>query len=370
MKQLPRLLMFAAAIALIALFAFPMWSITLIAPQYPDGVTMHIWINKLGGNEPAVLQNINILNHYVGMKYIEPESIPELRYFPYIIMAMIGLGLLFAWLNKRWLFLTWTVLLVLLAVAGLYDFYLWEYDYGHSLSDTAPIKIPGASFQPPLFGTKQIISFTAISLPHIAAYFAGASIFLSALAWWLFPGRSGKKAGQLDETVKETETLDTKSSTKVTKMTAGIMAFLMLMMMSCQPSPKAISYGSDNCTFCKMTVVDAQHAAEVVTDKGKVYMFDAIECMVNYIDQNREKEYAFYLVNDFQSPKALIDAQASFYLISKAIPSPMGAFLSAFETEEEALKMKSEKGGTVYDWKGLKDQLKTAGNVRMSENMN
>ena len=118
MKNLPRLLMLAAAVLLAALFVFPMWSITLIAPQYPHGVTMHIWINKLGGDEPAVLQNINILNHYVGMKYIEPESIPELKYFPYVIMTMMGLGLIFAWLNKRWMFLAWTVLLIVLAAAG------------------------------------------------------------------------------------------------------------------------------------------------------------------------------------------------------------------------------------------------------------
>jgi hypothetical protein len=67
----------------------------------------------------------------------------------------------------------------------MYDFYLWEYDYGHNLSDTAPIKIPGASFQPPLFGRKDILNFIAFSLPHIAGYFVGASIALGFSAWWL-----------------------------------------------------------------------------------------------------------------------------------------------------------------------------------------
>ena len=176
--------MVLAALSLLTLFVFPMWKIVLYAPQYPDGVEMHIYINKIGGNSPGTLQNINILNHYVGMKYIEPDSIPELKYFQYVIMAMIGLGLLMALLNHKTGYLLWTILFVIICVLGMYDFYLWEYDYGHNLSDTAPIKIPGASFQPPLFGRKVIINFTAVSLPHIAGYFVGLSMLLGASAWW------------------------------------------------------------------------------------------------------------------------------------------------------------------------------------------
>lgn len=185
MKQLPRIFMALAALLLLTLFLFPMWRITLIAPQYPDGVTMFIWINKIGGETASTIQNINILNHYVGMKYIEPDSIPELKYFPKIILGMVVLGLAAAAINRRWAFLGWGLLMVILAAAGLYDFYLWEYDYGHNLSDTAPIKIPGASFQPPLIGTKLILNFTAISLPHTAGYFAGLSIVLAFVAGWL-----------------------------------------------------------------------------------------------------------------------------------------------------------------------------------------
>lgn len=177
-------MMLLAALSLLTLFVWPMWKIVLYAPQYPTGVEMHIHINKIGGKEPGVLQNINILNHYVGMKYIEPDSIPELQYFQYIIMVMIGLGLIAAVINRGGWFLGWAVLMSLLAVAGLYDFYLWEYDYGHNLSDDAPIKIPGASFQPPLIGYKQILNFDAVSLPHVAGYFTGAGILLAYAAWW------------------------------------------------------------------------------------------------------------------------------------------------------------------------------------------
>ncbi len=185
MKNLPRILMAFAALALLTLFLFPMWRITLVAPQYPDGVTMYIYINKLGGDSPGTLQNVNILNHYVGMKKIEPESIPELKYFPYVVWGMVVLGLIGVFVNRSWYFLGWGVLMALLAAAGLYDFYLWEYDYGHNLSPTAPIKIPGASFQPPLLGTKVILNFIATSLPHVGGIFAGVSILLALAAGWL-----------------------------------------------------------------------------------------------------------------------------------------------------------------------------------------
>lgn len=185
MKRLPQLLMATGALFLLVLFVAPMWKIVLYAPQYPDGVEMHIWINKIGGTSPGTLQNVNILNHYVGMPVIEPDSIPELRYFQYIILAMVGLGLFVTLLNKGWGFWSWAILMAVLAAVGLYDFYLWEYDYGHTLSPEAPIKIPGASFQPPLIGSKVILNFVAVSLPHIGGYFAGAGIALGVLAGYL-----------------------------------------------------------------------------------------------------------------------------------------------------------------------------------------
>lgn len=185
MKLLPKILFFLAAVALLMLFVFPMWQITLIAPQYPHGVTMYIWINKITGSEPGTLQNINILNHYVGMKYIEPDSIPELKYFQYIIIFMVLLGAGLAWTGKRSLWIGWLVLLALLCAAGLYDFYLWEYDYGHNLSPTAPIKIPGMAYQPPLIGNKLLLNFLAKSWPYIGGWFIGVSFVLGGLAVWL-----------------------------------------------------------------------------------------------------------------------------------------------------------------------------------------
>ena len=182
----PRHLIFILAPALLAgLFFFPLWKITLIAPQYPDGVVLKIWIDKVGGDSPSTLQNINILNHYIGMKYIEPESIPELKYFKYIVGAMVALGLIAFFTRNKWMYLGWTLLMVLLAIAGLYDFYLWLYDYGHNLSPNAPIKVPGMVYQPPLIGNKYLLNFLAKSWPATGGLMAAGSIIIGFLSFWL-----------------------------------------------------------------------------------------------------------------------------------------------------------------------------------------
>lgn len=166
MKSLPKVLFILGSLFLLLLFTAPIWRITLEAPQYPDGVTLYIWINKLSGDSPGTLQNINILNHYIGMKYIEPDSIPELTYFPYVIIAMVVLGVALGLFAGHRFWIAWLVLLALLGALGIYDFYLWEYDYGHNLAPDAPIVIPGMAYQPPLIGSKMLLNFNAISYPH------------------------------------------------------------------------------------------------------------------------------------------------------------------------------------------------------------
>ncbi|MFQ5446765.1 MAG: hypothetical protein ACE5FF_07515 [Saprospiraceae bacterium] len=185
MKSLPKILFFLAAACLLMLFVFPLWRITLLAPQYPKGVTMYIWINQITGAEAATLQNINILNHYIGMKFIEPDAIPELQYFQYVILGMSLLGMIVAAIGKRSLWVAWLVLLFVLCAAGIYDFYLWEYDYGHNLNPEAPIKIPGMVYQPPLIGNKMLLNFLAKSWPSTGGIFVGLSFVLALVAIWL-----------------------------------------------------------------------------------------------------------------------------------------------------------------------------------------
>jgi hypothetical protein len=179
--------MIVAAILPLALFLFPLWKITLEAPQYPEPLGMYIHINDFKDANPHDIKNINIMNHYVGMKYI-PEAIPEFKIFPMGIMITSFIGLLIGFKgNYKW-FLGWFILMCLLSAAGLYDFYLWEHDYGHNLDPKAIMKFtnPDGSimgFQPPLFGSKDILNFTANSYPQLGAYFLGLGMALSFIAF-------------------------------------------------------------------------------------------------------------------------------------------------------------------------------------------
>lgn len=132
----------------------------------------------------------------------------------------------------------------------------------------------------------------------------------------------------------------------------------LLLISACSPKPQAINYGTDECDFCRMTIVDQQHAAEVVNTKGKAFKFDAIECMINYTNLKEADEFSLYLVNNYLTPGELIEATTSTFLISKNIPSPMGAYLSAFADAEKANATQTEQGGELYNWNEIKTHLK------------
>jgi copper chaperone NosL len=183
-----RILMIVGALLLLALFVWPMWRITLEAPQYPDSIGMYIYIDRLEGVQENDIKNINIMNHYVGMKEI-PESIPEFAFFPKVVWTMAILGVLAGIIGRRKLYLAWFVLMCVLGSIGLYDFYLWEYDYGHNLKENAAIKFTDEkgnpmAYQPPLIGSKTILNFKAISTPQVGAYLMFAGMAMSVLAFY------------------------------------------------------------------------------------------------------------------------------------------------------------------------------------------
>lgn len=131
----------------------------------------------------------------------------------------------------------------------------------------------------------------------------------------------------------------------------------MLYATSCSVESEKINYGKESCHFCKMTIVDNQHAAEAVTSKGKVFKYDAIECMINDLKQKTDVEFSLLLANDYSSPGGLIDAKTATFLISKEIKSPMGAFLSAFDKQEEAQKVANEHKGSLYNWEEIQKEI-------------
>lgn len=193
MKLTSRILIVTAALALSATYFMPLWTISLDAPQYPEGLGIEIWINQLQGQNPNDLNKINNLNHYIGMKRINPESIRELKIMPWVMRSLLLLGLAVGILGKRRLLLFWLGLFMLVAVVGFVDYYLWGYDYGHNLdTEHAIIKVPGMNYQPPLIGSKKLLNFEATSLPGSGGLIAIGSFWLG-LAIWFFEFRRQKK---------------------------------------------------------------------------------------------------------------------------------------------------------------------------------
>lgn len=126
---------------------------------------------------------------------------------------------------------------------------------------------------------------------------------------------------------------------------------------SCSTGPQPIEYNADECHRCKMIISQKQFGAELITTKGRVYKYDAIECLIPEVLEKGADSYSHMLVTDYNAPGQFIDASLASYLISKEIPSPMGAYLSAYSTSEQA-KATGQNKGEVHDWNSIVDNFK------------
>lgn len=138
----------------------------------------------------------------------------------------------------------------------------------------------------------------------------------------------------------------------------AVILTIFLLMLGCTRTPKPIAYGSDGCHFCSMTIVDKQHAAQIMTKKGRTYSFDASECMLNHLKEIDQTTVATFLVNDYSNPGVTIDATKATYLISKNIPSPMGEYITAFASFDAANYAKEENQGVLLTWVELQSRFK------------
>jgi copper chaperone NosL len=301
MSRPARSMVLLAVLLLGALYVTPIWSVRLVAPQYPEGIGMVIRLNTIEGMKEHDLKNINSLNHYIGMKAIEPAAIPELKYMPWIVAGLIASGLLLTALGSRRLLLGWVVAFGLLGAAGLYDFWRWSYDYGHNLDvENAIIVVPGMSYQPPLFGTKQLLNFTATSLPHVGGVLAGVAFAAAAAALFLsYRGRRNR---------------------------AGV-AGIALVAAACAGGTPVIAYGAAACVECRMLVIDSRFAAAVVTSSGKTLSFDSVDCLLEYLDANTQVGVGAVWVSDADS-RTLIEAERAAFVVDGALRPPMGSVVA------------------------------------------
>lgn len=320
-----RILGLIAGLILIAAIFLPIWRIDLIAPQYPEGLYMQIFSNKLGGD----VEIINGLNHYIGMQLIHEEDFVEFKVLPYLIGFFVLMGILVFIINRRWfLYLTFALFLIF-SVLAMYDFWKWEYDYGHNLDPTAPINIPGMTYQPPLIGSKQLANFTAWSFPDVGGYFFIGAGLLLLIAVWLQWRADRRK-------------------TKLAATTVAVSLFL-IMASGCNTSPKPIAYGEVDCHTCKMKLVDNKFGVEYINENGKAYIFDDAVCAETFAGENDVAPGKFY-VADFANPGSLVDAGSAFYIRGGKIQSPMGSGIAAFSTEADAERTAKETGAEITRW--------------------
>lgn len=136
-----------------------------------------------------------------------------------------------------------------------------------------------------------------------------------------------------------------------------LLLFIGFFAMSCSIDPTPIAYGNDECKFCMMKIMDERFGAEVVTEKGKIFKFDSIECMMRFLNETPGKNN-HVLVTHVNAPNMLQDAATSHYVICKHIPSPMGGNLSSYPNKDFATAKTMELGGKDYSWEELQVKFK------------
>jgi copper chaperone NosL len=328
--------------------------ISLVAPQYPQGLGLLIHVDRIEGITPFDLQNINGLNHYIGMHKIEPGTIQELRYMKYFALGLAVTAALVALIRRRSVLLAWALIAVVLAGIGMYDFYQWEYRYGHDLDPSAAIKVPGMSYQPPMIGTRQLLNFRTTAYPGIGGWLAMIAVALGVACvvyeYWLRGRLATSRARHM--------------APRTTPVAAGVLLCVLFagatLLNGCTKKPAAIAFGTDACEHCSMTITDNHYGAVLVTDKGRSYKFDSVECMLDALGNGGKLAgttvHSFYVM-DYAHPGTVIDASHASFLVSPNLPSPMGANVTSFAQEVDASNVRTAKGGDIMTWQSVQSQL-------------
>ena len=328
-----RMLLLLCGIGLVMVLFTPMWRIDLDAPQYPEGLRMLIYANKLAGN----IDIINGLNHYIGMKTLHADDFIEFKVLPGIILFFAILFVVVAIVARRKWMNFLCILFILFGVVAMIDFWRWEYDYGHNLNPDAAIIVPGMAYQPPLIGFKQLLNFGAYSMPDIGGWiFVAVGIILLGLV--IYEGRKHKKQVSISNTIL-----------------FMLIGCITLSISGCSSSPNPIRIGKDNCDYCKMTISDKRFGAEIVTKKSKVYKFDDEHCIIEFIKSNKieKKDIAEFYFTNFSIPNQLIKVADAHFLQSPSLKSPMNGNIAAFENEDSLEKTFSQINGNKISWEEM-----------------
>lgn len=178
----PRIFLLVSALLLVTVYLFPLWNLTMFAPQYPDGLRLDIYSYKLeGGNKGQDIREINILNHYIGMRELTAEDFTEFKWIPFVVGALALLILRTTVIGKNEHLVDMVVLFMYFGAFSLWSFAYKLYSYGHKLAPDAAVKV--APFTPPLFGHEKIANFEIYSYPGMASYALGLSALILFLSF-------------------------------------------------------------------------------------------------------------------------------------------------------------------------------------------
>jgi hypothetical protein len=180
-----RILIIVGVLALLPVYFFPLYEMTLVATQFPDGLLLDIYPHKLEGGKTAArddLREINTLNHYIGMRPLLESDFSELKWIPLAIGGFALLALRALVLGKMSKLVDVVVLFIYFGLFSAWSFYHRLYEYGHNLDPSAAMKV--TPFTPPLIGTHQIANFTVTNIPGAGSYLVVAFAVCLLLAVW------------------------------------------------------------------------------------------------------------------------------------------------------------------------------------------
>lgn len=322
------LLLLGAILLGVSIFV-PIWRIDLDAPQYPEGLRLLIYANKLAGN----VDIINGLNHYIGMHTLHTEDFFEFTILPYLIGAFALFSLISVFVGRKWVFYTLFTMFVLFGVVAMVDFWRWEYNYGHNLDPNAAIIVPGMAYQPPLIGFKQLLNFGAYSIPHMGGWLFIATGALMLIAFLI--------------------------ETKILKFRTMKPKYAMLLLpavflFSCATvQPEAAKLNVDGCDNCKMTISDAKFVAELITARGRIYKFDDLSCMQTYQKENPDKGNVALYVSDFEHGNTFLPVADAIFVCGEDVSSPMGGNTAAFSSSKAAEQFAANRSVQILMWSDI-----------------
>ncbi|HSR47868.1 MAG TPA: hypothetical protein VLL77_07740 [Anaerolineales bacterium] len=176
---IPSALLMLAALLLMTSMFLPYWSMTLFAPQYPEGLQVNVYVNQLEGD----VREIDSLNHYLGMPPLDEGGQFERSISMYAITA---LGLLL--IGSVFVHNAWAAVLALPALAYpfifLGDLFYILYAYGHSIDPKSALGGAVEPFTPPLLGLGKVGQFETIAQAEAGLILAFLATGVILLGLW------------------------------------------------------------------------------------------------------------------------------------------------------------------------------------------